>query len=140
MGRLIPRAVLLDALGTLLELEPPAPLLVRAGILPDPSNFSTVQYQKILSDTNMFWYQWVFFGLLVVAGLVLIGAVLALRGRQIFVGHEIGPPGMQRSQGVGRQIGRTAVAKQRFTACERRKAPIGVLQLEQPTNPSRGGR
>ncbi len=57
------------------------PLLVRAGIIPDPSNFSVVQYQKILSDTNMFWYQWVFLGLLVVAGLVLIGAVLALRGR-----------------------------------------------------------
>ena len=50
-------------------------LLVRAGILPDPADFSLAQYRNILSDTNLFWYQWLLLGLLVVAGLVLIGAL-----------------------------------------------------------------
>jgi arabinogalactan oligomer/maltooligosaccharide transport system permease protein len=54
-------------------------LLVRAGILPDPSGFSLSQYRSVLSDTNLFWYQWLLVGLLVVAGLVLIGAVWANR-------------------------------------------------------------
>ena len=54
-------------------------LLVRAGILPDPSKFSLVQYQNVLNETHLFWYQWVLVGLLVVAGVVLIGAVFADR-------------------------------------------------------------
>jgi len=51
-------------------------LLVRAGILPNPENFSLVQYRTILSETHFFWYQWVFFGVLALAALVLIAAVL----------------------------------------------------------------
>jgi len=54
-------------------------LLVRAGVLPNPENFSLVQYRTVLSDTNLFWYQWVLVGLLVVAGLVLIVAIFAQR-------------------------------------------------------------
>ena len=56
-------------------------LLVRAGILPDPAKFSLVQYQDVLSETHLFWYQWVLVGLLVVAGLVLIGALLVRRSK-----------------------------------------------------------
>ena len=64
-----------------LNIPPPkeGSLLVRAGILPNPSGFSLVQYRTVLSDTNLFWYQWVLVGLLVVAGLVFIGALVADR-------------------------------------------------------------
>ena len=52
-------------------------LLVRAGILPNPEGFSLTQYRSVLSDTNIFPYQWVMIGLLVIAGVVLIGAMVA---------------------------------------------------------------
>ncbi len=63
-------------------------LLVRAGVLPDPSKFSLVQYQNVLSETNLFWYQWVLVGLLVVTGLVLIGATFANRANPNTLGIE----------------------------------------------------
>lgn len=56
-------------------------LLVRAGILPNPENFSLVQYRTILSDTHLFWYQWLLLGLLAVVGLILLGALLAGRNQ-----------------------------------------------------------
>ncbi|ADI14323.1 sugar ABC transporter permease [Truepera radiovictrix] len=54
-------------------------LLVRAGILPDPNNFSLVQYRTVLSETHLLPIQWVLLGLLLVAGLVLIALNLARR-------------------------------------------------------------
>lgn len=54
-------------------------LLVRAGILPNPEGFSLTQYRSVLSETNIFPYQWVMIGLLAVAGIVLIGAIFANR-------------------------------------------------------------
>jgi arabinogalactan oligomer/maltooligosaccharide transport system permease protein len=54
-------------------------LLVRAGILPDPENFSLVQYRTVLGETHLYGYQWLLIGLLALAGLVLVGAILAGR-------------------------------------------------------------
>lgn len=54
-------------------------LLVRAGILPDPANFSLVQYQDILSDTHILPYQWLFIWVLLGAAALLIGALLVKR-------------------------------------------------------------
>lgn len=43
-------------------------LFVRSGILPDPADFSLVQYGRVLGDTHLYGYQWVAVG----------GALLAL--------------------------------------------------------------
>ncbi len=57
-------------------------LLVRAGILPDPSRFSLVQYQTILKDTHILGYQWIMIFVLLGAGALLIIAALALRANR----------------------------------------------------------
>lgn len=64
-----------------LNTPPPqeGPLLVRAGILPNPENFSLVQYRDVLSDTHLLPLQWVLLGVLLVAGLGLIGLTVARR-------------------------------------------------------------
>ena len=54
-------------------------ILVRAGILPDPSRFSFVQYQRILSETHVLWYQWALIAIFVLALAVL--AFVAVRKR-----------------------------------------------------------
>lgn len=51
-------------------------LLVRAGVLPNPADFSTIQYQKVLEQTNILGYQWALVALLVLA----VVAIFALRG------------------------------------------------------------
>ncbi|HEX7004655.1 MAG TPA: ABC transporter permease subunit [Trueperaceae bacterium] len=43
------------------------PLLVRSGVLPDPAEFSLVQYQKVLSQTHILSYQWLLLALVVAA-------------------------------------------------------------------------
>lgn len=64
-----------------LNTPPPdtGPLLVRAGILPDPSNFSLIQYQTILEETNILPFQWIVIWILLTAAVVLIGILVALR-------------------------------------------------------------
>jgi len=54
-------------------------LLVRAGVLPDASEFSLVQYQKVLSHTHMLDYQWVLVGLLLAAAIGVLATKLAGR-------------------------------------------------------------
>ena len=54
-------------------------ILVRAGILPDPSTFSFVQYADVLGQTHILWYQWIFIAIFVLA---LLGfAALAIGKR-----------------------------------------------------------
>ena len=54
-------------------------LLVRAGLLPDPSGFSLVQYTKVMGETHLFTYQWLLAGVFALALLGLIGVALASR-------------------------------------------------------------
>jgi arabinogalactan oligomer / maltooligosaccharide transport system permease protein len=54
-------------------------VLVRAGVLPNPADFSLAQYEKVLSHTNMLGYQWVIIGLLALAALALLGLGIARR-------------------------------------------------------------
>lgn len=49
-------------------------ILVRSGVLPDPANFSFVQYQKVLSQTHILGYQWI---LIVIAAVALIAVIIA---------------------------------------------------------------
>lgn len=55
-------------------------LLVRAGILPDPADFSFVQYARVLGDTHLHAYQWVLGGVSLLA-LLLFAALAPLRER-----------------------------------------------------------
>jgi len=50
-------------------------LLVRAGVLPNPADFSLAQYEKVLSHTNILGYQWLLIGIIAVAvvGLIVVG-------------------------------------------------------------------
>ena len=63
-------------------------LLVRAGILPDPADFSLIQYERVLRETHLQPFQWVLLGVMVAAGVVLLGAVFGLRGRPNALGLE----------------------------------------------------
>ena len=54
-------------------------LLVRAGVFPDPANISTVQYQKVLSATQLLPFQVVLAGLALLALVMLFVAVFAGR-------------------------------------------------------------
>jgi len=54
-------------------------LLVRSGVLPNPADFAYVQYEKVLSQTNILSYQWVLIGLLALAAVTLLGLGIARR-------------------------------------------------------------
>ncbi len=54
-------------------------LLIRSGILPNPSDFSLVQYHEVLSQTHILGYQWIFIILAMLAILGLIGVHIAKR-------------------------------------------------------------
>ena len=54
-------------------------VFVRAGIVPDPERFSWVQYQKILSETHILGYQWIFIVVAVIALATLVGSIVAGR-------------------------------------------------------------
>ncbi len=54
-------------------------LLIRSGILPNPSDFSLVQYHEVLSQTHILGYQWIFIILAMLAILGLIGVQIAKR-------------------------------------------------------------
>jgi arabinogalactan oligomer / maltooligosaccharide transport system permease protein len=61
-----------DALAGALPRE--GNVLVRSGVLPDPANFSFVQYQKVLSQTHILGYQWILIG---VAALAIVAVIVA---------------------------------------------------------------
>lgn len=52
-------------------------ILVRSGVLPDPANFSFVQYQRVLGETNLVGYQLAFITIFLLAVLALIVFALA---------------------------------------------------------------
>lgn len=73
------------SLSRISNLSTPPPevgnILVRSGVLPDPANFSLVQYQKVLSDTHILPYQVILFWVLVGSSLTLILCTALLRTR-----------------------------------------------------------
>ncbi len=52
-------------------------LLVRSGVMPNPADFAFVQYEKVLSQTNILGYQWLLIGLLALAVVILLGLGIA---------------------------------------------------------------
>jgi arabinogalactan oligomer/maltooligosaccharide transport system permease protein len=54
-------------------------ILFRSGVLPDPTRISTIQYERVLGETHLFWYQWLLVGVLLLAVTVLAGLYLAQR-------------------------------------------------------------
>jgi len=54
-------------------------LFVRAGVFPNPVDISTVQYEKVLSQTHILPFQWVLIALLALAVLGIFGVKLAAR-------------------------------------------------------------
>ena len=48
-------------------------LLVRAGILPNPADFSFVQYHEVLRETHILNYQWIF---IAIAALAILGLII----------------------------------------------------------------
>jgi arabinogalactan oligomer / maltooligosaccharide transport system permease protein len=52
-------------------------LLTRSGVLPDPANFSFIQYQKVLSQTHILGYQWILIAIAALAlGAVVVTSIL----------------------------------------------------------------
>lgn len=49
-------------------------LLVRAGVMPNPADFSTSQFAKIVSQTHVFGYQWLLVGIMLLAVVVLVAS------------------------------------------------------------------
>ncbi len=47
-------------------------LLVRAGVMPNPADFSTSQFEKIVSQTHMYGYQWLLVGVMLLAVALLV--------------------------------------------------------------------
>jgi arabinogalactan oligomer/maltooligosaccharide transport system permease protein len=47
-------------------------LFVRSGVLPNPANFSLVQYREVLSQTHILGYQWIF---IIIAVLAILGLI-----------------------------------------------------------------
>ena len=62
-------------------------LLVRAGVLPDPAEFSLVQYQKVLSQTHVLGFQWLLIGLVVASLLGFL--IIRFRGRRVPLGYRL---------------------------------------------------
>jgi arabinogalactan oligomer / maltooligosaccharide transport system permease protein len=54
-------------------------LLVRAGVIPDPSRISMRQFETVLSHTNLDTVHWVLTGLLAAAVVLLVGTALVRR-------------------------------------------------------------
>ncbi len=53
--------------------------LLRSGVLPDPSNFSLVQYHKLLSETHFFTYQWMMVIIIAITLLTIFVLTLIIR-------------------------------------------------------------
>ena len=58
-------------------------LLVRAGVIPNPADASTAQFEKVLSQTHLLPFQWGLVGLLGVGVIVLVGLLIARRTTSI---------------------------------------------------------
>ncbi len=58
-------------------------ILLRSGVLPDPSNFSLVQYQKLLSETHFFDYQWMLIALIAITLLCTLILTLIIRRAEL---------------------------------------------------------
>ncbi len=54
-------------------------LLVRSGVFPDPTNISTVQYDKVTNQFHMLWFQWLLVAVLALAVAGLAFMILAPR-------------------------------------------------------------
>ena len=54
-------------------------LFVRSGVLPNPADFSLVQYRRVLGDTHLSDYQWVILGLALLFALIFLGLGLLRR-------------------------------------------------------------
>jgi arabinogalactan oligomer/maltooligosaccharide transport system permease protein len=57
-------------------------LLARSGVLPNPADFSFVQYANLLADTHLLWYQWLLVAVLVAALVTLVVSVVMKRTNQ----------------------------------------------------------
>lgn len=60
-------------------------LLIRAGVWPDPADFSWIQYQKVIGATHVLWYQWIFIAAAVLALAVLLGLTIRHRVRPMIL-------------------------------------------------------
>lgn len=54
-------------------------LLVRAGVLPDPQDFSLLQYTKILRETHLAPHHWLLIAIMLLSVVTLVGALLLQR-------------------------------------------------------------
>src|SRR5690606_27149937 len=54
-------------------------LLVRSGVIPNPADFSLVQYVKVLQEFHVTWYQVALVAVLVIAVLGIIGSIFMAR-------------------------------------------------------------
>ncbi len=54
-------------------------ILFRSGVLPDPSKFSFIQYQKVLGETHLLNYQWVLLAIFLIAAGVALWTLFAER-------------------------------------------------------------
>ena len=54
-------------------------ILVRAGILPDPSTFSFAQYRDVLGETHILWYQWILIAIFLLA---IVGFIATSLGKR----------------------------------------------------------
>ncbi len=54
-------------------------ILFRSGVLPDPDKFSFIQYQKILGQTHILNYQWIFIAIFIISLIVIIATILRER-------------------------------------------------------------
>lgn len=60
-------------------------LLVRAGVWPDPADFSWIQYQKVIGATHVLWYQWILIAAVVAALSFLVGLTVRHRTRPMIL-------------------------------------------------------
>ena len=54
-------------------------LFIRSGVLPNPADFSLVQYRRVLGDTHLSSYQWLIVSLTLLFALVFLGLGLVRR-------------------------------------------------------------
>lgn len=73
-------------------------IFVRSGVWPDPSRISTIQYERILSETHLDMLHWILLGLLLLLLAAIAGVKLAARAGNMSVGRS---DSLSRYLGVG---------------------------------------
>lgn len=73
-------------------------IFVRSGVWPDPSRISTIQYERILSETHLDMLHWILLGLLLLLLAAVAGVKLAARAGNMSVGRS---DSLSRYLGVG---------------------------------------